>query len=203
MHSRQILTRLVPSKSLLFGIAVATVTAVVSVFAPSGARADLVANGGFETGDFTGWTLAGNTGFTGVDACCAHTGNFGAFFGAFGSDTLLSQNLATTAGGNYNLTFWLQSDGNQPNDWSVSFDGTTLMSATNAPAFPYTQFTFSVTAASALTSLQFTFRNDFGFFLLDDVGVGAVPLPAALPLFATGLGALGLLGWRRKRKTVA
>jgi hypothetical protein len=26
------------------------------------------------------------------------------------------------------------------------------------------------------------------------------PIPAALPLFATGLGALGLLGWRRKRK---
>jgi hypothetical protein len=26
------------------------------------------------------------------------------------------------------------------------------------------------------------------------------PLPAALPLFATGLGAMGLLGWRRKRK---
>ena len=30
-----------------------------------------------------------------------------------------------------------------------------------------------------------------------------VPLPAALPLFATGLGVLGLLGWRRKRKTGA
>jgi hypothetical protein len=29
------------------------------------------------------------------------------------------------------------------------------------------------------------------------------PLPAALPLFATGLGALGLLGWRRKRKARA
>ena len=29
------------------------------------------------------------------------------------------------------------------------------------------------------------------------------PLPAALPLFATGLGALGLLGWRRKRKQPA
>ena len=29
------------------------------------------------------------------------------------------------------------------------------------------------------------------------------PLPAALPLFVTGLGALGLLGWRRKRKQAA
>lgn len=31
----------------------------------------------------------------------------------------------------------------------------------------------------------------------------ATPLPAALPLFATSLGALGLLGWRRKRKAKA
>ncbi|HEY5504368.1 MAG TPA: VPLPA-CTERM sorting domain-containing protein [Sedimentisphaerales bacterium] len=32
---------------------------------------------------------------------------------------------------------------------------------------------------------------------------GVTPLPAALPLFATGLGAMGLLGWRRKRKNAA
>jgi hypothetical protein len=41
-------------------------------------------------------------------------------------------------------------------------------------------------------------------FAHDDPGTWTVttvtPLPAALPLFATGLGALGLLGWRRKRK---
>ena len=35
------------------------------------------------------------------------------------------------------------------------------------------------------------------------IHVNAVPLPGALPLFATGLGALGLLGWRRKRKATA
>jgi len=33
--------------------------------------------------------------------------------------------------------------------------------------------------------------------------VSATPLPAALPLFATGLGAMGLFGWRRKRKNSA
>jgi hypothetical protein len=35
------------------------------------------------------------------------------------------------------------------------------------------------------------------------VGVSNTPLPAGLPLFATGLGALRLLGWRRKRRASA
>ncbi len=53
-----------------------------------------------------------------------------------------------------------------------------------------------------------TFGSDFdtdGFSLVfsPDVGNTATPLPAALPLFATGLGAMGLLGWRRKRKAAA
>jgi hypothetical protein len=33
--------------------------------------------------------------------------------------------------------------------------------------------------------------------------IGQTPLPAALPLFATGLGAMGLFGWWRKRKAAA
>jgi hypothetical protein len=38
-------------------------------------------------------------------------------------------------------------------------------------------------------------------YFVPDLGGGfPTPLPAALPLFVTGLGALGLLGWRRKRK---
>ena len=35
------------------------------------------------------------------------------------------------------------------------------------------------------------------------VSLAETPIPAALPLFATGLGGLGLLGWRRKRKQAA
>ena len=34
----------------------------------------------------------------------------------------------------------------------------------------------------------------------DAPAVATTPLPGALPLFATGLGALGIVGWRRKRK---
>ena len=39
-----------------------------------------------------------------------------------------------------------------------------------------------------------------GSFVWEEV---ATPVPAALPLFATGLGGLSLLGWRRKRRGAA
>jgi hypothetical protein len=38
---------------------------------------------------------------------------------------------------------------------------------------------------------------------LSSLRVSEVPLPAALPLFATGLGVMGLLAWRRNRKPAA
>ena len=54
--------------------------------------------------------------------------------------------------------------------------------------------------------LAFRGINGVGSWFIDDVSltqVPSVPIPAALPLFATGLGALGLLGWWRKRKAQA
>jgi hypothetical protein len=38
---------------------------------------NLVANCGFETGDFTSWTQSGDLSFTDVDPDCAHSGDFG------------------------------------------------------------------------------------------------------------------------------
>jgi hypothetical protein len=53
------------------------------------------------------------------------------------------------------------------------------------------------------TQNAFEYANLFAFGSPDDENFPSTPLPAALPLFATGLGALGLLRWRRKRKQSA
>jgi hypothetical protein len=57
-------------------------------------------------------------------------------------------------------------------------------------------------SVTALESNQDLFEG--GVDIRDGWGtISATPLPGALPLFATGLAALGLLGWRRKRKAEA
>jgi hypothetical protein len=48
------------------------------------------------------------------------------------------------------------------------------------------------------TAIASPFGGGAGFF--EVTSTGATPLPGALPLFATGLGALGLLGWFGMRK---
>lgn len=55
--------------------------------------------------------------------------------------------------------------------------------------------------ASAYLDPYFTVPD--GYSIMTSAGIGnspaPAPIPVALPLFTTGLGALGLLGWRRKK----
>ena len=57
----------------------------------------------------------------------------------------------------------------------------------------------SFTPTSGPLGTTFTFTGVVSI----DISVSPTPFPAALPLFATGLGALGLFGWRTKRKKAA
>jgi len=89
----------------------------------------------------------------------------------------------------------------------TSFDaaaGTTYFFSVYEQASSY-NFIWSGSAMNAGSVFNL---NGSGWFSLQEgqaftLSGTATPLPAALPLFATGLGALGLLGWRRKRKAQA
>lgn len=68
---------------------------------------------------------------------------------------------------------------------------------------PYTpnEITFSQSYDAAIDQVSNS-KNPSGTIInIADVSLTATPLPAALPLFASGLGVMGLFGWRRKRKS--
>jgi hypothetical protein len=170
------------------------VVALAAVMAPlSASAAELVANGGFETGTLSSWTGGGS--FTGVQCPgganpTVHGGNCSLFDGNVGSTDTLSQIVATVAGQSYDYSFWLLSDGGTPSAFTFSLGGVTLVSLTNAPASSgFTQFTGSVVAASSNATLAFGFRNDPGFWFLDDVSLvngAAIPEPGSWALMIVG-----------------
>lgn len=135
--------------------------------------------------------------------------------GVFGG---LSQTFATVAGQEYQLTFdYSHNNGTYSPTYAASVTvadgnapGSTIYSGTVSQAYgaaPWVLFTQDFVATSDLT--VFTIIDTQGGYnagiYLDDVDVEpvnptATPLPAALPLFAGGLGFVGFLA-RRKKQT--
>ena len=56
---------------------------------------NLLDNPGFETGDFSGWTRSGNSGFTSIITSPVNSGSYAASFGPIGSEGYISQILVT------------------------------------------------------------------------------------------------------------
>jgi alpha-tubulin suppressor-like RCC1 family protein len=135
----------------------------------------IVANGGFETHDFTGWTLVGSFGNSvATNSASVHSGHCAAQMGQVGSLAFLSQTLSLTPGTNYLLSFWLNCDGQVPNQFSASWNGTTLLDITNLPATGWTNMQFAVGGGGFGAVIEFGFRDDPGYIGFDDVSV--VPL---------------------------
>ncbi|HVF95013.1 MAG TPA: PEPxxWA-CTERM sorting domain-containing protein [Sphingomonas sp.] len=191
-------------KIVLAALATAAVIASVPAHA-----INLVNNGGFETGNFTGWTQFDNTGFTVVTGATGniapHGGQYQAVFGAVGSTGGITQTLNTVVGETYSISLWAANEGGTPNFGSVSFGGILLGSLTDAPAFDYTNYTFQAVATSASTALSFSFRNDPSYYHLDDVSVesiaAAVPEPATWAMMLLGFGMTGAAMRYRRRET--
>jgi hypothetical protein len=130
----------------------------------------------------------------------------------------VQQTVLTTPGTTYTLSFLA---GNYPfntlqptivvniggNPYSFTLPSTTSASG----VWDSETITFIATTASTLISFTGVYsvgaEGSTNYLGLDNVSLSdppsPVPLPAALPLFATGLVGLGLLGWRRKKKAAA
>src|ERR1035437_6021329 len=140
----------------------------------------LVQNGGFETGDFTGWTLNGDAGnFNYVDSSgsfvAPHSGTYCALLGESGFLAYLSQTLPTAAGQKYLISLWLNNplkgSPSNPNEFSVSWNGSTLYDKVNVAKIGWTNMQFVVKVTGSSTVLQIGGRDDNYYLGLDDVTV--------------------------------
>jgi hypothetical protein len=151
---------------------------------PTIASADLVFNGGFELGDFTGWILSGNPIPGMVDMANPHSGQFAADLRALGSQSFMEQPLATTPGALYDLTYFLDVSKPFTSGTVVKFlaqiNGITVFDQKNIPPQPYTRYSFPFIATGTSTDLKFGFQYDAGSFFLDDISVNAVPEPSSV-----------------------
>jgi hypothetical protein len=180
--------------------------------------ANVVQNPGFETGDFTSWTVntASNHPWS-VDGGGAFAGTYYASTGCVGAQCItgtatqqasLSQTLATTAGQTYTLTFEFSTQGNNiANELDVLWNGTSVLDlgpgGTLGVIPSYTLYTVSnLSATSSSSTLTFLGRQDPGYDALDNVdvelsGTGGVPEPSTWLLMGGAL--LPLLRAARRR----
>lgn len=178
--------------------------------------APVLINGGFETGDFSGWVLTGSSDSNVVAPDQPNNGDYSAFFGQVDAPASIAQTVATQAGHDYIVSFWLSNLGGSVDNTSTATTfqalagDTSLFTSDDKTATDYTRFDLQFTAASDTTALAFLFRNDETFWLFDDVSISelmttpttpaapaSVPEPSSALILALGLALLSLQRRRR------
>ena len=162
---------------------------------------ELVTNGSFETGDFSGWTVSGYNEGAGItnDPMLVHGGSYAAWFRTMNDSQQvdLSQTLPTISG-SYDLVFWLKWVDFPPDQFAAYWNGTLVAEIGLRQSFPYERLEIPNLPASGPSVLEFTFSsnvdNDYwSTWYLDDVSVTGpgVPEPGTLMLLGSGMAGLG------------
>jgi hypothetical protein len=178
--------------------------------------ANLVTNGDFGTGDFTGWTVAQVSDPAYFGVFTATSGGSGpaitpppgftyeaGFGGILGLDDTISQSLSTIPGQKYTVTFLLahnwSDDASQPNHFQVDWNGQSLLNLSGTTSsFPWTEYSFNVVASGSSTTISFAGYETPAWYALDGVSVASVPDPQSVLLLIPGL--FGLTVIRRRFK---
>jgi hypothetical protein len=173
-----------------------TAAALLAFATSANAAVNLVANPGFETGDFTGWTVS--AAFVANDPPGAYAGNYYARIHLDFPYDFISQNIPTTAGHTYQIDYYLKSQ--IGGEFHAEWNGSQVFgTSTSGQTFDYTLYSFQLPATSASTLLEFQGWSEDGNYALDNVSVidvTPVPEPASLSILA--IGAVAIL----RRKTV-
>jgi hypothetical protein len=184
---------------------------VVGICAPSGqAQAlNLITNGGFETGDFTGWTADANSYSMYIVTSPVNSGTYAAQIAGFDFDpNTLSQTVADTSGQSYLLSFWRFQDSGGPTGLDVTWNGTNVFHevyGTDYLGSPYTEFTAIVFGTGSDSLIFSSFQNP-AFTYLDDVSLtatSATPLPSTWTMLIAGFLGLGFFACRGAKKNTS
>ena len=198
----------------------AIIAAVAMASAAPAAAVELLVNGGFETGDTTGWFNPQHLAVGGADA--AHSGTHGLVMPL--GEGSLGQFVNTNIGDSYVLSFWVSVPAVDPTRYreiALFVAAANLQTnnylgypvAENFDPFPYRQFVSQTYVADSNHSFINIFTSNTGYgpyhspadWYVDDVSFTGpayayVPEPGVWALLIAGFGLTGA-ALRRKRAT--
>ncbi len=182
---------------------IATGVCLTAVIGQPASAGNLVFNGGFETGNFSGWNVPApmsmQNQFTVNQLGEPHSGTY---YAQLSSSSLqfVSQTLPTQAGQDYELNFWVRSELPAPNEtFTVRWEGQVVFAefvAGEGP-IPWTRFIVPLHANITGSFLEFGQTTFPGEFHIDTISVVPIPSPcaAAVMVMAGGVAAM-----RRRRR---